>query len=133
MQLAYGRDDAFDLIVAEAEGVGDGVFRNFEAAGFDHHNGFFTSGDDDIQQALFLLGRRGIGDELPLEQTHAHGGNRLGKGQVGNKRRGGSAGNGDHVGIVFAIGGQDQSRRFAFHCANPRERGGGAGDRSAAK
>ncbi len=114
MQFPNRGDNPLDLIVAETKGVGDGVLRHFETPGFDHHDGFFASSDDDIQQALFLLGRGGVGDKLSLEQTHADGGNRLGKGQVGDKGRGGGAGNGDDVGVVFAVGGQNQADDLRF-------------------
>ena len=76
MQLADGGDDALDLFVPEARGVGDGVFGDFERAGLDHHNGFFAADHDDIQQAGLLLGSGGVGDELAFEQADAHGGDR---------------------------------------------------------
>ena len=109
MQLADGGDDAFDLLVAEAEGFGDGVFGDFERAGFDHHDGFFAAGDDDVQQALLLLGHGGIGDaSWPSSKPTRTAAIGLVNGRSEINAAAEAAGDGDHVGIVFAIGGQHQ-------------------------
>ena len=123
MQLADGGDDALDLLVAEAEGFGDGVLGDFERAGFDHDDGFFAAGDDDVELAGLLLGHAGIGHQVAFEQAHANGGDGRGERQIGNEGGGGSGGHGDDVGIVFAIGGQDQ----ATICVSLRQASGNSG------
>ena len=80
MQFAYGRNDATNLLVTEAQGIGDRFFGHLQRAGLDHHNRVFTSRDDDIEQTRFLLGHGGIGHQLALEQSHAHCSNRFVKG-----------------------------------------------------
>ena len=58
VQLLDGSDDFLDLRVAEFESVDDGLFGNFERAGFHHDDGFFSAGDNDVQQTLLLLRRQ---------------------------------------------------------------------------
>jgi len=48
MKLLDGGDNFFDLRVAEFERVANRFLGNLEGAGFDHHNGFFRAGNDDV-------------------------------------------------------------------------------------
>src|SRR5579872_1258426 len=63
VEFLDGGDDFLDLRVAELESVDDGFFGDFEGAGFDHDDGFFGAGDDDVKQALLLFGDGRISDE----------------------------------------------------------------------
>ena len=72
------------------------------------------AGDDDVQQAGLLLRDGRIGDELAIEQADAHSGDRRGERQIGDERRGGSAGDGDDVGIVLAVGGKNRGDDLRF-------------------
>ena len=114
VQLLDGGDDLLDLRVAEFEGFGDGVFGDFERAGFHHDDGFFGAGDDDVQQAGLLLGHGGIGHQLAVEQAHANAAMGFSKRQIGAIGGSGSGGHGDHVGIVFAVRGEHHGDDLRF-------------------
>src|SRR5579859_77919 len=116
-----GGDDFLDLRVAEFKGFDDGFFADFERTGFDHHDGLFRSGDDDIHRAGFLFGDGGIGDELAVEQADANGGDGSRKGKIGAIGGGGGAGDGNDVGIVLAVGGENHGVDLRFIAPGFRE------------
>ena len=105
MQFPDRGDDAADLFVTETQRVPDGIFGNLQPSSLDHDDRFFAPDNDDVEQALFLLGRGWIGDELALQQSHANCGNWLFKRQIGNKCSRRCAGHGNYVRIIFAVGG----------------------------
>ena len=84
VKLLNSRDDFFDLRVAEFESIGNRFLGNLQRAGFHHDDGFFRAGDDDVQQALLLLGDGGVGNELPVEQADTDTGNGFPERQVGS-------------------------------------------------
>ena len=100
--------------MAKFKSVDNRLFRDFQRAGFDHDDGLFRSGDDDVQQALLLLRNGGIGDELAIQQTYANAGNGLLKRQVrhiAGRRR---PGDGDDIRIIVAVGGEHHADNLRF-------------------
>src|SRR5579859_247540 len=114
VELLTGGDDLLDLRVAKFESIDDGFFGDFERAGLDHDNGFFGSGDDDVQQALLLFSNRRVGHELAIQQTNADASNGLLKRQIGTIGRSGSGSNGNHVGIIVAVRGEHHRHNLRF-------------------
>ena len=114
VKLLNGRDNLLNLRVAKFESVNNGFFGNFQRAGFDHDDGFFRAGNDDIQQALLLLSNGRVGDELAIEQTNANAGDGLLKRQIRGIASRRCAGNRDDIGIIVAIGGKHHADNLGF-------------------
>ena len=66
--------------MGEHDGVQDLFFRDFVSAAFNHEDGVFRTGDDDIHVALFALGDGRVDDELAIDAADADTGNRPAKG-----------------------------------------------------
>ena len=90
------------------------IFGNFEGAGFDHDDRLVGAGHDQVHLAELLIGDRWVHDELAVEQTDAHAGDRVHERNLGDVQgsRGGS--DADHVGIIFAIGGENLGDDLSF-------------------
>ena len=106
-----------DLLDGRVSGVerGDGVgFGYLLSARFHHHDPVHAAGDDEIERALFSLRERWIDDELPVDHPDAHAGNRLLERNARQGKRGGGAGNGEHVGVVLGVGRKQQRDHLCF-------------------
>src|SRR6266478_919448 len=114
VKILDGGDDFLDLRVAEFEGIGNGFFGDFERAGFHHDDGFFGASDDDVHQTFLLVGDSGIDYQLALEQAHADASNGLFEREVRAVGGGGSAGNGDDVGVILAVRGEHHGYDLRF-------------------
>ena len=95
-------DDFLDFFVGEHDGIQDLFFRDFVSAAFNHEDGVFRTGDDDVHIALFALGDGRVDDELAIDAADADTGNRAGKGNVGHAQRyGGTDHSGDFRSVVM--------------------------------
>ena len=83
VQFLDGRDDLFNLRVPKFQSVNHRFFGNFQRPGLHHHNGVFRAGNHNVHQTFLLVGHRGIGNQLPIQKSHAHRGNRLLKRKIG--------------------------------------------------
>ena len=93
-------DDFLDFFMGEHDGVQDLFFRDFVSAAFNHEDGVFCTGNDDIHVALFTLGDGRVDDELAIDAADADTGNRAGKGDMGHAQRYGCA---DHSGDFRSV------------------------------
>jgi len=116
-----GANDFLDLRVSKFERFDDSLFADFEGAGFNHHDGFFRSGNDDIQGAGLLFCDGGIGDELTIQQADTYGCDRSRKRKIGAISGSGGAGNGYDVGVILAIRGEDHRVDLGFIAPGLRE------------
>ena len=106
--------DFLDLGVAKLDGIDHGFFFDFLRARLDHHDGFGRADDHDVQQALAHLVVRGIHDELPVDQAHAHGADGAKERNVRKRERSRCAVDAEHVGIVIAVGRQYEGDHLGF-------------------
>ncbi len=107
-------DDLLDLRVPEFQRVYHRFFGDFQRAGFHHHNRVFRAGNHNVQQTFLLVRNGWICHQLPIEQSHAHGSNRLLERQVRDIAGRRSPRNRDHIRIVIAIGGQYHADDLCF-------------------
>jgi hypothetical protein len=114
VEFLDGGDDFLDLRMAKFEGIDHRLFRDFQRAGFDHDDGFVGTGNDDVHQAFFLVGDGGVDDQLTVEEADADAGDGLLEREIRAVGRGGSAGNGDDVGIILAVRGEDHGDDLSF-------------------
>ena len=84
VELLDGRDDLANFAVGEFEGLGILIFGNFEGAGFDHDDRLVGAGHDQVHLAELLIGDRWVHDELAVEQTDAHAGDRVHERNLGD-------------------------------------------------
>src|SRR5882724_7055304 len=107
-QIADGGADFLDFGVGELNGVEDGLFFYFFGAGLDHDDGVGRGDDHQAEKAFvhFLICR--VNDELAVDQAYADCANRTVEGDVAQREGGGCAVDGEDVGIVFRVGGEDQ-------------------------
>ena len=101
-------DDLLDRGVRGVERGDDLLLGHFLRAGLDHHQAVLAADDDQIELALFALLERRVDDVLAVDQAHAHGGDRLLERDVGERQRDRGAGDRQHVGVVFLVGGQHE-------------------------
>ncbi len=94
-------DDFLDFFMGDHDSVEDLFFRNFFSTAFNHEDGVFRTGNDDVHVALFALSDRRVDDEFTIYTADADTGNRAGKGNMrhaqGNR---GADHSGDFRGIV---------------------------------
>ena len=107
-QFVDGLADLLDLGVAEFDGVEHGVFVHFFRARLDHHDAVGGSDDHDVQQALAHLVVGGVHDKRAVDQADAHRADRTEERNVGKRQRRGGAVDAEHVGIIVAVGREDE-------------------------
>ena len=96
--------------MGELERLDELLFRQFVRRAFDHDDVVLGADVNQIEIALLALGVRRVGDELAVHATDAHGADRAGERNVGNAERGGGAVDRENIGIVFAIGAEQDAR-----------------------
>src|SRR6516162_10337746 len=103
-----------DLLVPEIQRFDNFFFRHFERASFHHHDALLGAGNNDVQLAGLLLGNGRVGHQLPVEQTHANGRNRVAEWQIGTigGRRGG--GHRNHIRVIGAVRRQNQGNNLGL-------------------
>ena len=78
--------------------------RNFVGRAFNHDDVVFGADVNQIEIALLAFSVRRVRDELPVDATNAHRADRAGKRNVRNRERSRCAVDCQNVGIVLAIG-----------------------------
>src|SRR5262249_13250414 len=121
MKVLDGANDFLDLRMPKFESLDHSIFADFERAGLHYYDGFFGRRDDDIQRAGLLLGNRRVGNELPIEQADANGGDRGGKRQVRAIRGRSSSSDGNDIRVVFAVCSKNQRVDLGFIAPRFRE------------
>ncbi len=99
-------DERRTWVLGEFEGLDEFLLGQFLRLALDHDDLGFRADIDDVEVALFALCVGGIDDKLAIDPANAHGANGAGKRDVGDHQRGGSAVDGEDVGIVLPIGAQ---------------------------
>ena len=115
------RDDLLDRRVRRFERVDDLLFGHFLRAGLDHHQAVLAAGDDEVELALLALREGRVDEVLAVDQADAHAGNGLLERNLGERERGGGAGDREHVGVVLAVGRQHQRDDLRFEAPAGRE------------
>ena len=107
-QLELQRAEAADLVVRGLEGIEDDALVDFARAGFDHDDRVRRTGHDEVEVGEIALRVGRIDDDLAVDVADAHGGDRIREGNLGDhqRRRGGV--DGEDVGIVLAVGGENE-------------------------
>ena len=115
LRLSDGRGHRLDRVddvsngrVARLESAEHDVLAHLPGSRFDHYDRGAAAGDDEIEVALLAFRIRRVDHERPVEQADTDRGDGVcdGNGRYGEGGR--RAGQGEHVGIVFGIGGQEQ-------------------------
>ena len=91
----------------ELDGVEDGLFFYFFGTGFDHDDGVSRGDDHQAEEAFADFSVRRINDELAIDEADANCAYWAVKGDVAESQGGGSAVDGQDVGVVFGVGGED--------------------------
>ena len=107
-EIVDAGDDLLDRRVRRLERLDDLLLGHFLRAGLDHHQAVLAAGDDQIELALFALLERRVDEVLAVDQADADAGDRLLERNLGERERGGRAGDREHVGVVLLIGREDQ-------------------------
>ena len=106
-QLDLRFDEGLDFLAAPFEGVDDHVFGHEAGFAFHHDQRVGGGGEHDVQVAFGHFPDGGVQDELPVDAADASAGHGLGEGQGRQHDGGGSGRDGEHVGFVFLVGGND--------------------------
>ena len=117
----------------EFERLDELVFRQFVGRAFDHDDVVLGADVNQIEVALLALGVGRIGDELAVDAADAHGADRAGERNVGNAERGGGAVDRENIGIIFAVGAEQDRDDLRVVKITRWERAAGAADRSCAR
>ena len=88
----------------ELERLDELFFGQFLRGAFDHDDVVFGADVNEIEIALLALGVGRVRDELAIDATDAHRADRTGEWNVGNAERGRGAVDRENIGIVLAIG-----------------------------
>ena len=100
--------DQLDLFVAELNRFHNLVFGDLFCAGLHHHNAVFRTGNHDVQEAFCTLRVCRIDDKLLAHQANSNRADRSFKRQVAQRDGAGGRVDGDHIWIVFLVGGVDK-------------------------
>ena len=113
-EIALGGDRRPDALVRELHRLFEIVVGNFFGRAFIHDKIGFVADIDEIQIALRHFGVSRIGDEAAIDATDTHGTQWTGPGNIADHERGGGPDQSEHVGIIFAIGAQDDALDLNF-------------------
>ena len=80
------------------------ILRQFVGGAFDHDDVVLSADVNQIKVALLTLGMGRVGDELAVDTTNAHGPDWAVERNVGNAERGRGAVDRENIGIIFAVG-----------------------------
>ena len=96
-------DDQLVGFLGDGDRFQDQVFGSFFGARFDHHDGVFRAGDDEVQVAGLGLLKRGVDDEFALEARHADAADGAVEGDVADHQGGAGADGDERVRLVLAV------------------------------
>ena len=106
VQLALQGADFPDHAVGEFDRRQHFVFGHFTSEPFDHRDGLFGAGHDQIQIAVVQLVPSGEGDELAIDASHADGPHGRRDRERRNEQRRRHAIHRHHVAVVLAVAGK---------------------------
>ena len=90
--------------LGEPQGGDEVLLGDFVAGAFIHDDVGLVADVDEVEVGAALLFVRGVHDELAFDPADAHGAERSGPGDVGDGQRRGGAEDGQDVGLVLAVG-----------------------------
>ena len=88
---------------------------------------------DEIEIGIVPLGMSGIDHEIAVHAANAHGADRTGERNVGDAERGRSPVDGEHVGVVLAVGAQQKPDDLGIEEVALWGKAGARDDRSSAR
>ena len=106
-KFVLGVDDFDDFGVAEFHGGEEVGFGDLFGAAFHHEEAVAQAGVDEVEVAFFALGLSGVDDELAVDAADADATDGTHEGNVGDVKRGGGGVDGENVGLVHAVGGEE--------------------------
>ena len=107
-EIALGGDEELHGLAGEIEtGIEVGLGK-FLGCAFDHDDFFSIADIDEVEVAVGALVMRGVDDELAVDATDAHGSDGSSERNVRNAQGGGGAVDRKDVGVVLAIGAQEE-------------------------
>ena len=107
-ELELQRAEAADLGVRGLEGVEDDALVDFARAGFDHDDRVRRTGHDEVEVAEIALRVGRVDDELAVDVADADGRDRIRERNLGDHQRRGGGVDGEDIGIVLAVSGENQ-------------------------
>ena len=103
-ELLLDADHFAGVPVREFERLDELLLRQFVGGAFDHDDVVLGADVNEIEVALAPLVMGRVGDELAVDATDAHGADRAGERNVGNAERGRGAVDRENIGIILAVG-----------------------------
>ena len=100
-------DEGLDGLVGPVQAVDEILFLDELGFAFHHDHGVAGGGEYDVHVGALEFFGGGVQHELTVHAAEARTGHGTGEGNAGNAGGGGSCGDAEHVGIVFAVGGND--------------------------
>ena len=131
-ELDLELDEGLNGLEAEVQRVEHVVFARLVGLALDHDDGVLGAGDDDVDVAEGALRPGGVGDELALDAADADCGDGAREGCVAQHQRGGGAGDGEDVGVVLTVVGDDLRDDLDFALETLGEEGAEGAVREAA-
>ena len=113
-QVLLCRNHRLNCLVAELERRVEVRFADFLGRAFKHHHVGFVADIDQVQVTVCHLAVNRVGHKLALHAAHADRSEGAGPGDVTDHQRGGRADDREHVGVVFAIGAEDDALDLDF-------------------
>ena len=113
-QILLRLDQGLAAFVAEFEGGHEIRLGNFLGRAFEHDHVGGVADVDEVQIAVAHLGVGGVGDELPGDAANAQRAQRAVPGNIAHAQRGGSADDGEDIGIIFAVGAEEDALDLDF-------------------
>ena len=95
--------------VSESQRLHHPALGNIFGTGLDHHDGILGTGDHEIQDRPVEIGEGRKEHEAVIDQTHADRGDSRVEREIRNGERGRRPGNREHVRIVGAVAGKEQT------------------------
>ena len=89
-------------------------FGNFRGRTFIHHDVIRVAHVNEVEVAFGLFGMGRIGDELAFDAANAHRAERAVPGNVADHQRGGRADDAEYVGVVLAVGAENDGLHLHF-------------------
>ena len=102
-QLVNGVDGDLALVVAKHHGAQHHVFGQLVGFGFDHQNGAFSAGNDQIQRAALARGGAGVQHVFAVNITHAGRADGAVERNAADRQRRAHADHGGDVGIDLGV------------------------------
>jgi hypothetical protein len=113
-QVTLDPDNGADVLGRELERIDDRALGQLARPALDHDDVVGGARHHHVHVALLELGHGGVHHELAVHAAHTHAGDRLRERDVRQVDRGGCAAQGEHVGVVLLVGGDDRRHDLCF-------------------